>query len=170
MVGIIMAPVGCAIAIIAPPPAGAWVAIAIMHRRLSAIRVRQDSATARQGISGRPPAAATSGHITSTREQLRHLPGHLCAIYCLQSRLDYWLRLLPTATSVAAHAAQAGRRSIDAALLSIDGRGGGAARHVRGGRRYPGRGRDAAPPPPASVAEAGRVPACALALTLLPLT
>jgi hypothetical protein len=50
--------------------------------------------------------ATVAGYITSTREQLRHLPGHLWAIlfYCLQSRLDYWLRLLPTdITCSAAH-------------------------------------------------------------------
>ena len=58
--------------------------------------------------------AAVAGYITSTREQLRHLPGHLWAIlfYCLQSRLDYWLRLLPT--DITRSAAQA----VDAALLS----------------------------------------------------
>ena len=58
--------------------------------------------------------ATVAGYITSTREQLRHLPGHLWAIlfYCLQSRLDYWLRLLPTDTT--RRAAQA----VDAALLS----------------------------------------------------
>ena len=59
--------------------------------------------------------AAVAGYITSTREQLRHLPGHLWAIlfYCLQSRLDYWLRLLPI--DITRRAAQA----VDAALLSI---------------------------------------------------
>ncbi len=58
--------------------------------------------------------ATVAGYITSTREQLRHLPGHLWAIlfYCLQSRLDYWLRLLPT--DITRGAAQA----VDAALLS----------------------------------------------------
>ena len=58
--------------------------------------------------------AAVAGYITSTREQLRHLPGHLWAIlfYCLQSRLDYWLRLLPI--DITRRAAQA----VDAALLS----------------------------------------------------
>ena len=58
--------------------------------------------------------ATVAGYITSTREQLRHLPGHLWAIifYCLQSRLDYWLRLLPI--DITRRAAQA----VDAALLS----------------------------------------------------
>ena len=58
--------------------------------------------------------ATVAGYITSTREQLRHLPGHLWAIlfYCLQPRLDYWLRLLPT--DITRSAAQA----VDAALLS----------------------------------------------------
>ena len=58
--------------------------------------------------------ATVAGYITSTREQLRHLPGHLWGIlfYCLQSRLDYWLRLLPPATTRSA------AQAVDAALLS----------------------------------------------------
>ena len=58
--------------------------------------------------------ASVAGYINSTTEQLRHLPGHLWTIlfYCLQPRLDYWLRLLPV--DVTRRAAQA----VDAALLS----------------------------------------------------
>jgi hypothetical protein len=120
MAGIIMAPVGCAIAIIAPPPAGACVAIAIILDRLSvgdpAPAASQDSAAR----NFRSPRRAILPLPESSSDTFLVISGPSTA---LQSRLDYWLRLLPT--DICRSAAQA----VDRRRAALDP---GVLRGVRG--------------------------------------